>query len=133
MIQGHDIICFSNDWDSDPLSKKHVMLRLAKHNRILWINSIGNRKPTATVYDLKRIGKKLHDFTRGHKQVHERIHVFSPFAIPFFGSSVARWLNRRVLQWSLRRACRQLGFQRPIMWTFFPSSGNVAGSLGEEK
>src|SRR5205085_4474878 len=24
-------------------------------------------------------------------------------------------------------------FRRPLMWTFFPSSGNVAGSLGEEK
>lgn len=133
MIQGHDIICFSNDWDSDPLSKKHVMLRFAKHNRVLWINSIGNRKPTVSVYDLKRIGKKLRDFTRGHKKVDDRIYVFSPIAIPFFGSSIACWLNRKALKWSLRRTCKKLGFRRPIMWTFFPSSGNVAGSLGEEK
>ena len=61
MIQGQDIICFSNDWDGDPLSKKHIMLRFAKHNRVLWINSIGNRKPTASAYDLKRIAKKLRD------------------------------------------------------------------------
>jgi glycosyltransferase involved in cell wall biosynthesis len=31
----------------------------------------------------------------------------------------------------LRRACRQLGFQKPITWTFVPSSADVAGSLGE--
>jgi glycosyltransferase involved in cell wall biosynthesis len=133
MIQGQDIICFCNDWHSDPLSKKHVMLRLAKHNRVLWINSIGNRNPTASLYDLKRIGQKLRDFTRGHQQVHERIHVFSPIAIPFFGSGAARWLNRKALTWSLRRTCRKLGFRNPVMWTFFPSSGEVAGSLGESK
>jgi glycosyltransferase involved in cell wall biosynthesis len=133
MIHGQDIICFSNDWDGDPLSKKHVMLRFAKHNRVLWINSIGNRKPTTSVYDLKRIAKKLREFAKGHRQVHERIYVFSPFAVPFFGSSVARWLNQKALKWSLRRVCRQLGFERPIMWTFYPASGNVVGSFGEQK
>jgi glycosyltransferase involved in cell wall biosynthesis len=133
MIQGQDIICFANDWDSDPLSKKHVMLRFARHNRVLWINSIGNRKPTATVYDLKRIAGKLRDFAKGYQQVHEQIYVCSPIAVPFFGSSVARWINRNALKWSLRRVCRQLGFQRPIMWTFYPASGNVVGSLGEAK
>ncbi len=25
MLRGHDIVCFANDWDGDPLSKKHVM------------------------------------------------------------------------------------------------------------
>jgi len=133
MIEGKDIICFSNDWDGDPLSKKHVMLRFAKHNRVLWINSIGNRKPTTSVYDLKRIATKLRDFARGHRQVHEQIYVFSPLAVPFFGSRLARWLNQKTLKWSLRRVCRQLGFQRPIMWTFYPASGNVVGSIGEEK
>ena len=43
MIQGYDIICFSNDWDGDPLSKKHIMQRLAARNRVLWVNSIGGR------------------------------------------------------------------------------------------
>ena len=33
MIQGSDIICLSNDWDGDPLSKKRIALRLARKNR----------------------------------------------------------------------------------------------------
>jgi glycosyltransferase involved in cell wall biosynthesis len=40
-------------------------------------------------------------------------------------------VNRRFLSWSLRRACRNLGFQSPITWTFVPSSAEVAGTLGE--
>ncbi len=132
MIENRDIICFSNDWHSDPLSKKHIMLRLAKRNRILWINSIGNRKPQATVHDLRRIVKKLSDFSRGQKRVEERIHVLSPLAIPLHGNSVACWVNRRLLKWSLRRACRKLGFREPITWTFEPASADVAGALNEK-
>jgi len=98
---------------------------------VLWINSIGNRRPTASVRDFKRVIKKLKDFTGGHKKVDAQIHVYSPIAVPFHSSAAARWINRKALQWSVRRVCRQLGFQSPITWTFEPASGEVAGSLGE--
>jgi glycosyltransferase involved in cell wall biosynthesis len=132
VITGRDIICFSNDWDSDPLSKKHIMTRLAKSNRVLWINSIGLRKPTATTSDFKRVFSKLTEFAKGRRQVTPSIHVFSPIAIPFHSSALAQWVNRRVLTWSVRRVCRKLGFRDPITWTFVPSSADVAGSLGEK-
>jgi glycosyltransferase involved in cell wall biosynthesis len=131
MIEGQDIICFSNDWDGDPLSKKHIMQRLAKRNRVLWVNSLGNRNPTASVHDFKRVIKKLRDFAEGSKQVEKGIHVFAPLAIPFHGSATARWINERALRWSIRRACRKLGFRNPITWSFVPASAQVAGSLGE--
>jgi glycosyltransferase involved in cell wall biosynthesis len=132
MIEGHDIICFSNDWHSDPLSKKHIMQRLAKKNRVLWINSIGNRRPEMTMHDFKRIFRKLRDFTKGQEQVDARIHILQPVGLPFHASTIARWINRRVLRWSLRRACRRLGFRNPITWTFDPASAYIAGSLGEK-
>ena len=131
MIEGNDIICFSNDWDGDPLSKKHIVLRLAKKNRVLWVNSTGNRNPTASVRDLRRAWKKLRQYFRGCRAVSMNISVLSPLVIPFHGNRAARWVNRRLLSWSLHRACRKLGFQRPITWTFVPSSADVAGSLGE--
>jgi glycosyltransferase involved in cell wall biosynthesis len=131
MIEGRDIICFSNDWEGDPLSKKHIMQRLGKRNRVLWVNSIGTRNPTASMHDFKRVLKKLRDFSQGSRQVDEGIHVFSPLVVPFHGSAAARWVNRKALRWSLRRACRKLGFNNPITWTFVPSSADVAGSLGE--
>ncbi|SPF48783.1 Glycosyltransferase [Candidatus Sulfopaludibacter sp. SbA4] len=131
MIEGNDIICFSNDWDGDPLSKKHIVSRLAQKNRVLWVNSTGNRNPTASVRDLRRAWRKLRQYFAGCRPVAENISVFSPLVIPFHGNRAARWMNRRLLRWSLRRACRKLGFQKPITWTFVPSSADVAGSLGE--
>ena len=133
MIRGQDIICFANDWDSDPLSKKHIMLRLAEHNRILWVNSIGNRNPTVSVRDFRRVIKKLADFLRGGIQLTENIYVCSPLAIPFHGIAVAQWFNRFWLAFQLRLVCRQIGFHAPITWTFVPSSADVVGHLGEKQ
>jgi glycosyltransferase involved in cell wall biosynthesis len=132
MIEGYDIICFSNDWEGDPLSKKHIMTRLARRNRILWVNSIGNRNPTASVKDARRIVKKLKAFFTGCREVAKNIHVISPVAIPFHGNAIARQINRRLLVWTLRGAARKLGFQRPITWTFLPSSADIVGRLGEQ-
>jgi glycosyltransferase involved in cell wall biosynthesis len=131
MIEGNDIICFCNDWDGDPLSKKQIVSRLARKNRVLWVNSTGTRNPTASIHDLRRAWKKLREFARGSRRVSENISLCCPLVVPFHGSRLARWLNRKVLLWSLRRICRKLGFERPITLTFVPSSADVAGSLGE--
>ncbi len=133
MIEGHDIICFSNDWGGDPLSKKHIMSRLARRNRVLWVNSIGNRNPTASARDLKRIARKLWDFGCGCRHVQDNLYQFTPVAIPFHGSPAARAFNRRWLALTLRLVCRQLRFRDPITWTFVPASADVAGNLGERK
>jgi glycosyltransferase involved in cell wall biosynthesis len=132
-IEGQDIICFANDWDSDPLSKKHIMMRLARRNRILWVNSIGTRNPRASARDIRRAAGKLSQFARGCRKVSENIFVYSPLAVPFHGNRLARWANKLWLSWSVRRACKQLGFRNPITWTFLPSSAEVVGTLGEKQ
>jgi glycosyltransferase involved in cell wall biosynthesis len=132
VIEGHNIICFSNDWDGDPLSKKHIMLRLASKNRVLWVNSIGARNPTISAGDLRRILKKLRDIFQGCRRVSDNIYVLPPIVLPFHRNSLMRSINRKCLRWSLRMACRRLGFRNPITWTFVPSSALVAGALGEQ-
>ena len=132
MIEGKDIIIFSNDWGGDPLSKHQIALRLARKNRVLWVNSMGNRNPTVSAHDLRRVLKKLWQFCRGCRPVSNNIFRFCPLVIPFHGNRAARWINRRLLAWGLRRACRELGFRQLVTLTFVPNSVDVAGSLGEE-
>lgn len=131
MIKNWDIICFGNDWDSDPISKHHVATRLARENRVLWVSSMGARNPRPSTRDARRIFKKLREFFRGARRVDHNIHVFTPLVIPFHGSRLARWINRRWLRWSLMLICRRLGFKNLITWTFTPSCSDVAGTLGE--
>lgn len=132
MLHGEDIICFANDWDGDPLSKKHIMQRLAKHNRVLWVNSIGNRNPTVSGRDFSRMVKKVYEFASGLRRVHENIWVFTPLVVPFHNIGLARVFNERFLLASLQLVLRRLRFRNPITWTFVPSSADVVGRLGEK-
>jgi glycosyltransferase involved in cell wall biosynthesis len=75
--------------------------------------------------------KKLWQFCRGCRLVANNIFRFCPLVIPFHGNRAAKWINRRLLVWSLRRACRKLGFRQPVTLTFVPNSVDVVGSLGE--
>jgi glycosyltransferase involved in cell wall biosynthesis len=131
MIEGNDIIIFANDWGGDPLSKHQIALRLAQRNRIVWVNSMGNRNPTVSAHDLRRALRKLWQFCQGCQPVASNINRFCPLVIPFHGNRAARWINRRLLAWGIRRACQQLGFRDPVTLTFVPNSVDVAGSLGE--
>src|SRR5215467_9138483 len=132
MLSGEDIICFANDWDGDPLSKKQIMKLLARRNRILWINSIGNRNPTVSGKDLSRILKKAIQFAGGLRRVYENIWSFTPIVAPFHGSNIARKINRALLTTSIRFLCKRLRFLKPITWTFLPSSADVVGHLDEK-
>ncbi len=128
-LRGRDIVCFSNDWDGDPLSKTHLMRILAQENRILWVNSLGNRAPRPTARDARRMLKKAAGALLGVREVEKNIHVLSPLALPLFGSEIARTINRAALRLQILRAMRRLGFSRPIVWAFLPSAQWVAKSL----
>ena len=130
-LRGRDIVCFSNDWDGDPLSKTHIMKILARDNRILWVNSVANRRPTASPRDLSRMAKKLMDAARGLREPWPHLHVLGPLAIPSFGG-IATAVNGSVFRRQVLRAMRRLGFQRPISWSFLPASAPVSGTLGED-
>jgi glycosyltransferase involved in cell wall biosynthesis len=132
-LEGRDIVCFANDWSGDPLSKKHVMRRLAHRNRVLWINSLGNRSPRATVRDLKRIFDKLQRFAGGLYQVEPNIHVLSPIAVPSYRSPMMRRLNELVVGTAVRAAMKRLDYRKPLIYTFVPASAWVVDRLDGER
>jgi len=130
-LRGRDIVCFSNDWDGDPLSKMHAMKILSRQNRVLWVNSIGNRRPTISMCDAQRMLKKVSGAMQGLRERHPNIWVLTPLAIPFYGSELVRAANGALLKAQIQRAMQHLGFEAPISWSFLPSSAPVSGTLGE--
>jgi Glycosyl transferases group 1 len=129
-LAGRDIVCFSNDWDGDPLSKTHIMRILARRNRVLWVNSLGNRTPRPTRSDAARIWKKLRDAARGLVEVEPNLHVLAPLYVPAYGDAV-RATNGELVRAQVLVAMRWLGMRAPISWSFLPSAAPVAGRLGE--
>src|SRR2546425_2322579 len=68
VLEGASIVCFANDWGADPTSKTHIMRILARKNRVLWVNSLGMRRPTPSGRDVRRIGAKLRQSLGGGRE-----------------------------------------------------------------
>ena len=130
-LRGRNIICFSHDWTGDPLSKTHLMRVLSRENRVLWVNAIANRMPTASSQDLSRIFKKLKSFTEPVREVEPNIFVLNPLAVPAYGSKAIVSLNQTSLIRQVKKAMRMLGMHDVVNIVFNPAAGIVAGKLGE--
>jgi glycosyltransferase involved in cell wall biosynthesis len=127
------IIAFAKDWRSDHTSNHHVLRELAKTRRVLWLNSIGTRRPAlSSGRDLGTIKRKLLEFARGAQRVENDLWVATPLVLPFPHSSAARTLNRWLLESFVRALRLRLGIDRFDLWTFLPNVADYVGVLGEQ-
>lgn len=131
MLEGQSIVCFAHDWNGDPTSKTHIMRILARKNRVLWIDSIGMRRPAVTAYDARRIGTKLRGAFRGCRPVEPGLFVGSPLALPFPGNAAVDQVNAHVLTAWIRWQLGRLRMTHPILWSFMPNVGGLIGRLSE--
>jgi len=117
-----NIICFSTeDWDTPlPTNKKQIMLRLAENNRILFIQTIGIRKPSANIKDLKRIFRRFTEWRKGVKRVSKNIWTYSPISLPFNFLNLIKNINKFFLEKSLLSLIKSLRFDNPILWVYNP-------------
>lgn len=132
ILHGCDIVCFPQDWTGDPLSKTHLMRILARDNRVLWVNSIGLRAPSASKADISRAFQKIASAFEKIKEVEPNLFVMSPFTIPAYGNGLLRRVNQQSLLFQVRKAMRKLGFKRPVNYSFLPSAALLAGKLDED-
>ena len=132
-LAGRDIVCVGfADWDTELWTNQHhLMWRLARENRVLFVESLGLRRPQLAGRDLARIGRRLR---RGLASPRERdgLHVLSPLVLPRHGSRAARAVNARLLPALVARAARRLGMRRPILWGYVPQAEALLEALDPE-
>ena len=133
MMTGQNIVCFANDWHSDPTSKHQVMKILARSNRVLWINSIGLRRPDVSLQDASRIVHKLRKFCQGPIEVQKNLHVLTPIAIPFHDLPYVPSVNAWLLSRYVRAQAKKLGMESFQMWTFLPTTAPLVRHLKADK
>jgi glycosyltransferase involved in cell wall biosynthesis len=133
-----DLVVFGEDWGAHPSSTQHIVRRLAADRRVMWVNSIGLRRPRLDARDLGRLARKASALVSGqggqsseHAARPDTLCVVSPFAAPFPGSALADTFNRCVLGAQLRRAAERQGFRDPLLWTSLPTAAPLLGALGE--
>jgi glycosyltransferase involved in cell wall biosynthesis len=130
-LEGRDIVCIGTaDWATElPLNQHHLMRRLALRNRVLFVESLGLRRPQLAGRDLRRIWRRLLRGLRGVRTV-DGVHVLSPLVLPFHSNGWVRRLNGRLLPLQLKRAGARLGMSEPILWAYAPQGAELAPSLG---
>jgi len=125
------IVCAGfNDWKTELWTNQHhLMVRLAAEgNRVLFIESLGLRRPTLGRRDVFRMVRRLHHGLTGPHE-HDGVHVLSPLVMPLHQNRVAREANARLLPAVVRRAARGLDLSEPILWAFVPQAEVLLGAL----
>jgi hypothetical protein len=129
----HDLIVFAEDWGQLPSSTQHLIKHLAPNRKIIWVNSIGLRKPQFTLHDIKRVYDKL---TQPKTQAVSSSPT-APFqtitlkTIPAPKSKFARWIAKKLICYQLIPILKQTQLYQPILWASLPTVADLCGALGE--
>jgi glycosyltransferase involved in cell wall biosynthesis len=122
-LHGASIVCVGfADWKTENwTNQQQLMSRLARENRVLFIESLGLRRPTVSARDLRRMAGRL---KRGLRPLGESdgVHVLSPLVIPFHSHRSIQRLNEFLLRRAVRKAARRLGIEHPILWGYVPQA-----------
>lgn len=128
-VAGRHIVCVGfNDWDAEVWTNQHhLMARLAADNRVLFIESLGLRRPTLAGRDLRRMGRRVVRGLAGPRHVdiegaQNGLDVLSPLVLPAHSSGLARRANALLLPWLVARAASRLRLSEPILWAYVPQA-----------
>ena len=133
MITGRSVVCFSGTdwWYHNPHSRTHIMRTLARNgNRVLFVNSLSTRLPKLTERSGRTsVWKKLRSYRKGAVCVEKNLFVVTPLALPFFGSSVVRWMNKYLVAAQVRWCMRRFHLETPIVWLALPTALEAAQAI----
>ena len=115
------IIYFGNDWFAENrTSSHHIARRLAGKAKLLYVDCPGMRPPTASGRDLSRIWRKLAQTARRAVWIAPGLWHCTMPQLPWRRMPGAQALNRWFGGWVVRRAMRQAGIRRALLWFVVP-------------
>ncbi|MCK5528992.1 MAG: hypothetical protein KAI74_04870, partial [Kiritimatiellae bacterium] len=125
----HRIVAFTKDWDDVPTCTTHILREMGKSMPVLWVNSIGTRKPDLRhPSHLKRIIKRLLVGFKRAELKENKIRVLSPILIPKVQSKLTLWINRKLFAWQVGRELRDMGDGGIEYWCFVPNAVDLLPS-----
>ncbi|HEV7459064.1 MAG TPA: glycosyltransferase [Solirubrobacteraceae bacterium] len=129
-LNGQDIVCVSyTDWKTDLLTNQnHLMVRVARANRVLFVESLGLRRPQLAGRDVKRMARRLVKGLRAPREV-DGLRVLAPLVLPLHSNALARRFNAWLLPRLVRRAARRMGMRNPLLWSFVPQAEVLVEAL----
>ena len=145
--ENRPLIVFGEDWGAHPSSTQHIVKVLGQTRPVIWLNSIGLRKPKLTVHDLKRLFNKVKSFIvnqathteddtatedcNAEYNTNSQFIIINPLVIPCANSWFSLTLSKAILKWQLQSACKKLAINDPIIWSSLPTSVDYLALFGK--
>ncbi|MBN2559531.1 MAG: hypothetical protein JXQ75_01185 [Phycisphaerae bacterium] len=119
-------IIFGDDWGRHLSTTQHLVAQFPAEDRIVWVNSMGMRRPRLSRADFRRAAEKIFGRGASAKPSNDAALrrrpdvVVQPRVLPWHTSGLVRSFNRRCLGRQLRSAMRAAGLVRPHVLTTNP-------------
>lgn len=132
IMKDKHFIVFSDDWGRHPFSCQHIMQHFLPDNKLLWVNTIGMRRPRLTMKDLKRSVQKLRSFAVKPVQepLPDNLTIINPPMLPF-GNRLVRAHNRHSVVTAIKDKMLELGMTSPIILMTVPNAIDYLGAFNE--
>lgn len=97
-----------------------------KHgDKIIYIDSLGIRKPKASKGDILRILKRFKALFKPYKKVSDNIWIVSPFVIPLHRFKIVKIFNDLFLSFIIKILMFFLNFKEYMIWTYSPVTNTI--------
>lgn len=129
-LAGERIVLFSTaDWDTAlPTNKHHIARRLAKRNRVLFVETLGTRAPKIGGADAGRIVRRLKRGFSGPVRREKRLWSVSPIVRPKWATAGDIRMNRILFRSSAGRAIT--AFDPTMLWVYSPYAVHLLPAKG---
>ena len=126
-----DMLVFGEDWAAHPSSTQHLISQYRASQQILWVNSLGLRRPKFNHYDLMRAGRKLFSMCKPPLTTDQQhLRQLNPHCLSWPANRQVRRLNQKLLLRQLLPLLKKS--PSPLVWTSLPSAVDVIGHLNEK-
>ncbi|MDP2725947.1 MAG: hypothetical protein Q8P59_00245, partial [Dehalococcoidia bacterium] len=133
MLKGESILCFApGPWDGLWRNRHHIMSRLARQNRVLYVEPIAHLRPTLRRLRKGQLGP--HELLRRPwERVQDELFVYHPHPlVPICGRAPLSSLTSAWRHHLLKRAMEKLGLRDPVLWLYRPEMHYLVGQFGEK-
>ena len=126
MLEGQDILCFAPEpWDSLWRNRHQIMSRLARRNRVLFVEPRPYLRQVLRAREPRASGPRL-------RHLQDGLHIYRPpQSAPVSGRQPLKALFDARRRRSLLEAMARVGMCRPILWLCRPWQADVVGRYNE--
>ncbi|NQT94088.1 MAG: glycosyltransferase [Lentisphaerae bacterium] len=125
------IVAFAKDWEDVPTCITHVFRGMGRTIPLLWLDSIGTRKPNLGFSrDTGRILRRLQGVFKRAERKENMLRVLSPVLIPQARSPFSARVNRFLFEAQVGRELADMGKGPIEYWCSVPNAVDLVGAKG---